>query len=77
MQFVKFMTSGTGRRARIVAGLVLIALGLGVVQGALGAMMALVAIVPIAGGVFDFCLAGVALGYGFSGAEARKKLAGK
>jgi hypothetical protein len=77
MQFVKFMTSGTGRRARIMAGLVLIALGLGVVQGALGTIVALVALVPIAGGVFDFCLVGAALGYGFSGAEARRKLAGK
>lgn len=77
MQFVKFMTSDTGRRARIVAGLILVALGLGVVQGAVGTIVALVALVPIAGGVFDFCVAGAALGYGFSGAEARKKLAGR
>lgn len=77
MQFVKFMTSDTGRRVRIVAGLILVALGLGVVQGAVGTIVALVALVPIAGGVFDFCVAGAALGYGFSGAEARKKLAGR
>ena len=77
MNFIKFMTSGTGRAARIVLGLVIMSVGLFVVQGTLGTVMAIVALVPISGGVFDFCLAGLAMGYPLKGAEARKKLAGK
>ncbi len=77
MKFVKFMTSGMGRGARIVLGLVILSVGLLVVQGTLGLIMAVVALVPIAGGVFDYCLVGAALGYPFWGAEARKKLAGQ
>jgi hypothetical protein len=37
--------------------------------------MAVVALVPIAGGLFDFCLLGFALGYPLKGSEARQKLA--
>ena len=77
MNFIKFMTSGTGRAARVVLGLVIMSVGLFVVQGAVGTVMAIVALVPISGGVFDFCLAGLAMGYPLNGAEARKKLAGK
>lgn len=77
MQFVKFMTSGVGRVARIVLGLALMSLGFLVVQGTVGTIMMLVALVPISGGVFDFCLAGVALGYPFRGPEARAQLHGK
>lgn len=77
MAFVKFMTSTTGRAARVVVGLIILSVGLFVVQGAIGTVMAIVALVPIAGGLLDFCVAGVALGYPFKGAEARKQLAGK
>lgn len=77
MAFVKFMTSTTGRAARVIAGLIILSAGLFVVQGAIGTVMAVVALVPIAGGLLDFCVAGVILGYPFKGAEARKQLAGK
>jgi hypothetical protein len=77
MKIVKFMTSGMGRGARIVLGLVILSVGLLVVQGTPGLIMAVVALVPLAGGVFDYCLVGAALGYPFWGAEARKKLAGQ
>ena len=77
MKFVKFMTSGMGRGARIVLGIVILSVGVLVVQGTPGLIMAVVALVPIAGGVFDYCLVGAALGYPFWGAEARKKLAGQ
>ena len=76
MQLVKFMTSSKGRAVRIIAGLVILTVGLAVVQGTLGLILAVIALVPIAGGVFDFCLVGVALGYPFRGADARQKLAG-
>lgn len=77
MQIVKFMTSGMGRAARIALGIVIMLVGLLVVQGTIGTLMAVVALIPIAGGLFDFCLLGFALGYPLNGAEARKKLAGK
>ncbi len=75
MQFIKFMTSGMGRGARIVLGLVIMSLGLFVVQGMFGTILAVVALVPISGGIFDFCMIGFAMGYPLKGVEARKKLA--
>jgi hypothetical protein len=77
MQLVKFMTSGIGRVARIVLGLVILSVGLWVVQGTFGTILAIFGLVPLSGGVFDFCMIGFALGYPLKGAEARKKLAGK
>ena len=60
-KFLTFMTSTAGRGARLVMGLAL-------------AIVALVALVPIAGGLFDVCMAGLALGYGLQGSEIREKL---
>ncbi len=77
MQFIKFMTSGTGRLARVVLGAIIVALGLLVVQGTLGTIMSIVGLVPIAGGLFDFCLAGAVLGYPLKGSAARAQLANK
>lgn len=75
MTFVTFMTSNRGRIMRVVAGIILMSMGLVVIKDTLGAVLALIALVPIAGGVFDFCLAGVLMGYPFRGAEAREQLA--
>ena len=75
MKLVKFMTSGVGRVARLVLGLIIIGLGMFVVQGILGTIMAVVGMVPVLGGIFDFCLIGFALGYPLKGKEARQKLA--
>ena len=77
MAFVKFMTSTTGRAARVIVGLIILSVGLLGVQGTIGTVLAVVALVPIAGGLLDFCVAGVMLGYPFKGADARKQLAGK
>lgn len=77
MQLVKFMTSGMGRGARIVLGLVILSVGLWVVQGTLGTIMAVFGLIPLSGGLFDFCLIGFAMGYPLKGEEARKKLSGK
>ena len=77
MQFVEFMTSNAGRAVRVVLGLVIMSLGLFVVQGTVGTIMAVVGLVPLSGGVFAFCLIGGAMGYPLKGVDARKKLAGK
>ena len=75
MQFVKFMTSPAGRTARVILGAVIMVLGQTVVQGWPGIIMTVLGLVPLAGGLFDFCLIGYALGYPLSGAQARKRLA--
>lgn len=77
MQFLKFMTGGAGRAARIVLGLVIMSLGQFVLRGILGTILTVVAFIPVAGGVFDFCLVGFAMGYPPKGTDARQKLAGK
>ena len=75
MNFVTFMTSSRGRMMRIIAGLVLMSIGLLVVKDTLGTVLALFALIPIAGGVLDFCVAGFLMGYPFRGAQAREQLA--
>lgn len=69
-----FMNSKAGRVARFVMGMTLAAVGLSAIGGITGAIVALLALVPIAGGLFDVCMAGVALGYGLQGVEIREKL---
>jgi hypothetical protein len=77
MALVKFMSSGAGRVLRIVLGIVLIAVGLAIVQGTAGIILAVVGLVPVAAGVFDFCLLGALFGVPLKGDAARAKLAGQ
>lgn len=56
MAFALFMASPVGRVFRIMAGLLLIALGLLLVKDTAGWLMAVVGLAPLAAGVFDFCL---------------------
>ena len=76
-KFVRFMTSKQGRIGRVLVGIAILSLSMFVVQGTPGKVMTAVALIPIAGGLFDFCLVGVALGYPLSGSRARQLLAGK
>ncbi|MCC6896872.1 MAG: DUF2892 domain-containing protein [Anaerolineae bacterium] len=75
MTFVTFMTSNQGRMMRVIAGIILMSIGLFVIKDTPGTILALIALVPIAGGVLDFCVAGVMMGYPFRGAKAREQLA--
>lgn len=77
MKIVKFMTSPFGRGLRVLLGVVVMAAGLFVVGGTLGTILALIGMVPLAGGVLDFCILSAILGYGLSGPAARAKLAAK
>ncbi|GAB1420832.1 hypothetical protein MASR2M15_09560 [Anaerolineales bacterium] len=74
MALVKFMTSSTGRIARIVLGIVLILVGQFVVKDTAGTIITILALIPIAAGIFDVCILGAVLGYPFKGALAREKL---
>jgi len=56
--FVDFMRGTGGRLFRIAAGLALIVVGLAVVGGAGGVVIAVLGLVPLAAGVFNFCLLG-------------------
>lgn len=51
--FVKFMSSTTGRAVRVVAGVVLIVVG--VALGGAWWALAVVGLLPLFAGVFDFC----------------------
>jgi hypothetical protein len=58
MGFASFMASTPGRLARIVAGLILIAVGIWVVGGLWGIVLAVVGAVPLIAGLFDICIIG-------------------
>ncbi len=67
-----FLASPAGRIVRILAGLVLIALGLALVRGTGGYIMAAVGLVPLAAGVFDFCVFAPLFTHPFLGSRLRK-----
>lgn len=69
--FVNFMASGTGRIARIVAGIALIAVGVLVMQNTAGIIVAVVGLLPLAAGVFDFCVFAPLFGRPLSGPQIR------
>lgn len=69
MAFTNFMASTAGRALRIVAGAVLIVIGL--VSGGAGWILAVIGLVPLLAGVFDVCLFGPLLGQAFKGSDIR------
>jgi hypothetical protein len=56
MGFVTFMRSGAGRGTRIVAGAAIIIVGLALVKGTAGLVIAVLGLVPLLAGIFNFCL---------------------
>lgn len=74
MGFANFMSSGAGRVLRVVAGLAFILIGLILVEGTWGIVLAVVGLVPFLAGIFDVCVIGrLLLGTPFKGAEVRAK----
>ncbi|MEU4711048.1 DUF2892 domain-containing protein [Nocardia salmonicida] len=61
------MRSTVGRLARIAAGIAVIVVGLAVVGGTAGIIVAVIGLVPIAAGVFNFCLLGPVFGVDLHG----------
>ena len=55
---INFMQGTAGRVLRVVLGLVLIYLGLAVLGGTLGVIVAIIGLLPIAMGVWGPCLLG-------------------
>ena len=71
MSLIKFLASSTGRWVRIIAGIVLIALGLFVVKDAGGIILAVIGLVPLDAGIGDFCVFAPLFGASFSGKKIR------
>jgi hypothetical protein len=71
MAFAKFMSSAAGRLVRILAGVVLIFVGLVSVGGTAGTILAIVGLVPLIAGLFNFCVFAPLFGGPFLGREVR------
>jgi hypothetical protein len=69
--FVSFMASTTGRIVRIVAGLALVAWGWTGLNGTTGIIVAVVGLVPLLAGLFDFCVFAPLFGAPLSGPKIR------
>jgi hypothetical protein len=66
MAFARFMSRPVGRIIRAVVGLLLVALGFWI-GGGVGIFLGVVGLVPVAAGVFNFCLIGPVIGAHFDG----------
>ena len=71
MGFARFMSSTAGRLIRILAGIALILIGLLVVHGTLGIIIAIVGLVPLIAGLMNFCVFAPLFGGPFLGKEVR------
>lgn len=69
--FFGFMASMPGRIVRIVAGIALILVGLLVVEGTAGFILAIVGLVPLLAGAFDVCVISRLFGGPFQGSQIR------
>jgi hypothetical protein len=75
--FFSFMASSVGRLTRVVAGAALVLLGLLVIDGAGGWILALVGLVPLLAGLFDWCVFAPLFGLPFVGPRLRQALLGE
>ncbi len=73
MAFAKFMAGPIGRGVRILAGVLIMLLGLVVVQGTGGIILAVIGVLPILAGAMNFCLIAPIIGAPFSGNAALQK----
>jgi hypothetical protein len=72
--FFGFMASPAGRILRIIAGLALILIGLLVLKGVGGWILAIVGLVPLAAGLFDRCVFAPLFGLPFVGPRLRDEV---
>jgi DUF2892 family protein len=66
--FVGFMQSWIGRLLRVLVGFALIAVGLFVMQGAWGYVVAAIGLIPLFAGAVGICLIAPLFGYTMAGA---------
>jgi hypothetical protein len=70
--FFRFMASPVGRLVRIVAGLILIVAGIWWIHGWGGWIVAIIGLVPLAAGLFDWCVFAPLFGLPFVGERLRR-----
>ena len=68
---IQFLASMTGRIIRIVAGVALIVIGVFLVKDVGGLVLAVIGLVPLLAGVFDFCVFAPLFGEPLSGKQIR------
>jgi len=77
MGFASFMASPAGRITRVLAGLVLIGVGLvvtiGVGNPVLGIVLVAIGLVPLLAGAFDYCVFAPLFGAPLSGPDIRAR----
>jgi TRAP-type uncharacterized transport system fused permease subunit len=69
-----FLAGSTGRIVRIVAGVVLVVIGIFVTRGALSWVLVIVGLVPLLAGLFDRCVFAPLFGLPFVGPSLREAL---
>lgn len=69
-----FLNNQTGRIVRAAVGLVLMIVGLVFLKNAWGAVLALIAFVPVIAAMFDVCLIAPLFKYPIEGKKIRAKL---
>jgi hypothetical protein len=69
---ILFLAGAAGRAVRIIAGLLLIYLGLWIMGGTGGWLLAVVGVVPLLAGIFDFCLLAPLAGLPLNGKDIRR-----
>ncbi len=69
--FVKFMASSAGRITRILAGLAFVVGGRFGIGGTGGTILAVVGLLPLVAGLFDFCIFAPLFGAPLSGQKIR------
>lgn len=74
MKIFQFLGSASGRVTRALAGVVIILLAFLFASGTWQWIIALVGLVPLAAGVFDFCLFAPLFGLPFIGERLREAL---
>jgi hypothetical protein len=73
-QLFEFLASSAGRIVRAVLGLIVIALGIWTASGVWGWVLIVIGLVPLAAGLFDFCLFAPLFGLPFVGENLRRYL---
>jgi hypothetical protein len=69
MGFARFMASPIGRGGRVVLGLVLIVVGIGIVESVLGWIIAFAGLLPLTLGVINGCILAPFLKVPFKGSD--------
>jgi hypothetical protein len=72
--FFRFMANSNGRIVRVVAGLLLIVIGIFWVHGTGGWILAIVGLVPLLAGALDKCVFAPLFGHSFDGPQLRKEV---